>query len=89
MKTVNIHDAKTPLSKLIDAAANGEPFIIAKAGKPMVKVAPIDAPKARTDAALGAWRTRANKDRAPRPNTCAAIISACSDLWANSARRLA
>jgi prevent-host-death family protein len=46
MKTVNIHDAKTHLSKLIDAAAKGEPFIIAKAGKPMVKVVPIDAPAA-------------------------------------------
>jgi prevent-host-death family protein len=45
MKTVNIHDAKTHLSKLVDAAANGEPFIIAKAGKPMVKVVPVDAPK--------------------------------------------
>jgi prevent-host-death family protein len=77
MKTVNIQDAKTHLSKLIDAAVKGEPFIIAKAGKPMVKVVPIDAPKARTDAT---WRTRASKDRAPRPNTCAAIVSACSDL---------
>jgi prevent-host-death family protein len=46
MKTVNIHDAKTHLSKRIDAAAKGEPFIIAKAGKPMVKVVPIDAPAA-------------------------------------------
>jgi prevent-host-death family protein len=46
MKTVNIHDAKTHLSKLIDGAAKGEPFIIAEAGKPMVKVVPIDAPKA-------------------------------------------
>ncbi len=46
MKTVNMHDAKTHLSRLIDAAAKGEPFIIAKAGKPMVKVVPIDAPKA-------------------------------------------
>jgi hypothetical protein len=46
MKTVNIHDAKTRLSKRIDAAAKGGPF----------------------------------KDRAPRPNTCAAIISACSDF---------
>ena len=46
MKTVNIHEAKTHLSKLIDAAAKGEPFIIAKAGKPMVKVMPIDAPEA-------------------------------------------
>ncbi len=38
MLTVNIHDAKTQLSKLIAMAVNGEPFIIAKAGKPMVKV---------------------------------------------------
>jgi prevent-host-death family protein len=44
MRTVNIHEAKTQLSKLIDAAAKGEPFIIAKAGKPLVKVVPIDAP---------------------------------------------
>jgi prevent-host-death family protein len=44
MRTVNIHEAKTHLSRLVDAAAKGEPFIIAKAGKPMVKVVPIDAP---------------------------------------------
>jgi prevent-host-death family protein len=46
MKTVNIHEAKTQLSRLVDAAAKGEPFIIAKAGKPLVKVVPIDAPAA-------------------------------------------
>ena len=46
MKTVNIHEVRTHLSKLIEAAAKGEPFIIAKAGKPMVKVVPIDAPPA-------------------------------------------
>ncbi len=44
MKIVNIHEAKTQLSKLVEEAANGEPFIIAKAGKPLVKVVPIDAP---------------------------------------------
>jgi len=42
MKTVNIHEAKTHLSRLIDAAAKGEPFVIAKAGKPLVKVTSID-----------------------------------------------
>ncbi len=41
MLTVNIHDAKTQLSKLIAMAVAGEPFIIAKAGKPMVKVEAI------------------------------------------------
>jgi antitoxin (DNA-binding transcriptional repressor) of toxin-antitoxin stability system len=38
METVNIHDAKTNLSRLIAKAVAGEPFIIAKAGKPLVKV---------------------------------------------------
>lgn len=46
MDTVNIHQAKTQLSKLVDQAAKGEPFVIAKAGKPMVKVAALDAPAA-------------------------------------------
>ncbi|HEX4506242.1 MAG TPA: type II toxin-antitoxin system prevent-host-death family antitoxin [Alphaproteobacteria bacterium] len=43
MRTVNIHDAKTHLSRLVDQAAQGEEFVIAKAGKPMVKVVPLDA----------------------------------------------
>ena len=44
MKTVNIHEAKTQLSKLVEAASKGEPFIIAKAGKPIVKVTALTAP---------------------------------------------
>lgn len=43
MRTYNIHDAKIHLSRLVERAANGEPFIIAKAGKPMVKVIALDA----------------------------------------------
>jgi prevent-host-death family protein len=46
MRTVNIHEAKTHLSRLIEQAAKGESFVIAKAGKPMVKVVPLDAPAA-------------------------------------------
>jgi prevent-host-death family protein len=46
MRTVNIHEAKTHLSKLVDQAAKGEPFVIARAGKPLVKVVPLDAPPA-------------------------------------------
>ena len=46
MESVNIHQAKTHLSRLIEKAAKGESFIIAKAGKPMVKVTAIeDTPK--------------------------------------------
>jgi prevent-host-death family protein len=44
MKTVNIHEAKTQLSKLIQEASKGEAFIIAKAGKPVVKVTALGAP---------------------------------------------
>ncbi len=44
MVTVNIHEAKTQLSKLIDQAVKGEAFVIAKAGKPLVKVAALEAP---------------------------------------------
>jgi prevent-host-death family protein len=44
MKTVNIHDAKTHLSKLVEEASRGEPFVIAKAGRPMVKVTALSTP---------------------------------------------
>jgi prevent-host-death family protein len=44
MKTVNIHEAKTQLSKLIEEASKGESFVIAKAGKPVVKVTALSVP---------------------------------------------
>jgi prevent-host-death family protein len=40
-KNVNIHEAKTQLSRLVEKAANGESFVICKAGKPLVKVTAI------------------------------------------------
>lgn len=45
MITVNMHEAKTQLSKLVDQAVKGEAFVIAKAGKPLVKVAGLDTPE--------------------------------------------
>jgi prevent-host-death family protein len=53
MRTVNIQEAKKHLSRLIERAANGEPFIIAKAGKPLVKVVPLNAPPAGKTKRLG------------------------------------
>jgi prevent-host-death family protein len=50
---VNILEAKTQLSRLIDRASKGEPFIIAKAGKPMVKVVPLETPEAGRVRRLG------------------------------------
>jgi len=44
MKTVNIHQAKTQLSKLIEQASKGESFVIAKAGKPVVRVTALSTP---------------------------------------------
>ncbi len=44
MVTVNMHEAKTQLSRLVDRATKGEPFVIAKAGKPLVKVSAIASP---------------------------------------------
>lgn len=40
MKIANIHEAKTQLSKLIEAALQGEDVVISKAGKPLVKIIP-------------------------------------------------
>jgi prevent-host-death family protein len=45
MQVFNIHEAKTQLSRLVDMAAKGESFVIAKAGKPLVKVVALDAPE--------------------------------------------
>lgn len=42
--TANVHEAKTQLSKLIDAALRGEEVIIARNGKPTVALVPITAP---------------------------------------------
>lgn len=45
MTTVNIHQAKTHFSKLVDAVMLGEEIIIAKAGKPAAKLVPISPKK--------------------------------------------
>ena len=42
MKTVNMHEAKTHLSRLVEGALRGEPFVIARAGKPLVKVTLVE-----------------------------------------------
>lgn len=48
MEIVNMHEAKTHLSRLVDRAVDGEPFVIAKAGHPLVKVSALTAPKTPT-----------------------------------------
>jgi len=45
MEIVNIHEAKTRLSKLLQQVSRGEPFIIARAGRPIAKVVSVDTPE--------------------------------------------
>lgn len=58
METVNIHDAKTRLSQLIARAVAGEPFIIARAGKPLVKVERLEEPELPSKRRLGMLKGR-------------------------------
>lgn len=53
METINIHEAKTHLSRLVEEAAQGKAFIIAKAGKPLVKVTPLSIEERRGAEKLG------------------------------------
>ncbi|MCI0636089.1 MAG: type II toxin-antitoxin system Phd/YefM family antitoxin [Actinobacteria bacterium] len=41
--TVNVHEAKTHLSRLLERVKHGEEIVIAKAGKPIAKLVPIEA----------------------------------------------
>jgi prevent-host-death family protein len=54
MRMVNIHEAKTHLSRLVDEAEQGDSFIIAKAGKPKVQVIRLDTPATPAKRRLGA-----------------------------------
>ena len=66
MKKINIHEAKTHLSRLVAAAAAGEPFIIARAGKPLVKVeaiTPEQPPRSRLNILQGTFEVPEDFDK--------------------------
>ena len=54
MEMTNIHEAKSQLSKLVDRALAGEDVIIARAGKPMVRLVPVD--QSTTPRKGGQWK---------------------------------
>jgi prevent-host-death family protein len=56
MKVANIHEAKTHLSKLIEEVVGGEEVIIAKAGKPLVRLIAFHEPKAPKRRKPGLWK---------------------------------
>ena len=69
MRTVNIHAAKTQLSRLVDAAAAGEEIIIAKAGKPAARLGPLTVPGGKRRLGILAGRLRVPEDfDAPLPD---------------------
>ena len=53
MQTINIHEAKTQLSRFIDQASQGESFIIARAGGPVARLVPLEAVKHTRQLGLG------------------------------------
>ncbi len=58
MRSVNIHDAKTHFSRLVDEVAGGETVIIAKAGKPVAQLAPLSADAPEKKSLIGFMRGR-------------------------------
>lgn len=56
MVQINVYEAKTTLSRLIERARQGEEIVIARAGTPMVRLVPVDS--AETPRQLGIWEGR-------------------------------
>jgi prevent-host-death family protein len=62
MRTVNIHAAKTQLSRLVDAAAAGEEIIIAKSGKPIARLGPLSGARRKRTLGILAGRLHVPDD---------------------------
>jgi prevent-host-death family protein len=62
MRTVNIHAAKTQLSRLVEAAAAGEEIIIARSGKPMARLGPLAGPPGKRRLGILAGKLRVPED---------------------------
>jgi prevent-host-death family protein len=71
MKTVNVHEAKTHLSRLLESVEEGEEVIIARAGKPIAKLVPLKAKPRRPGGLKGMMRVREDFDE-PLPGEIAA-----------------
>ena len=62
MPTINIHAAKTHLSRLVDQAVAGEEIIIARAGKPVARLVPLAAPRTSRRLGVLAGRLKVHRD---------------------------
>lgn len=69
MRTINIHQAKTQLSRLVEQAATGEEIVIAKAGKPIARLVPLKSRPVRRQLGVLANRLTVPEDfDAPLPD---------------------
>jgi prevent-host-death family protein len=53
VKPINVHDAKTHFSRLLERVAGGETIVIAKSGSPVAKLTPLDSPTAAAQSRIG------------------------------------
>lgn len=56
MDVINIHNAKTNLSKLVEQVLAGQEIVISRSGKPVIKLVPYDVPDALTVRTFGKWK---------------------------------
>ena len=77
-KVINIHEAKTHLSRIIDEVAAGDEVIIAKAGKPMARLSALQPPKQRRVLGILEGKLHLPEDiDAPLPEDVAATFEEC------------
>ncbi len=77
MTQVNLYEAKTHLSELVERAANGEEIVIAKAGKPRVRLVPVEAARPERRPGRGKGRVHIGPDfDAPLPDDIADAFGA-------------
>lgn len=74
MRIVNMHEAKTHLSRLVELAAAGEEIVIAKSGKPVVRLAPYAAEVLREPGGLRGKMRIAEDFDAPLPDDVASAF---------------
>jgi prevent-host-death family protein len=74
MEIANVHEAKSRLSKLIEHALSGEEVIIAKAGRPMVRLVPIRADEGPRQGGQWKGKVRIAEDFDALPDDLAAAF---------------
>jgi len=78
MRLVNVHQAKTTLSRLLEEVENGNEVIIGRSGKPVARLVPFKSEKSQKKRPLGKWRIRETSQ--PEPVQSASIAGDDTDI---------